>query len=287
MSNDPAMPARAAGEEPAASAGKDETTRRYTRSAVVRIRAAIAAARAQVPDDGVTQDCGPVCAEDAPQAQPEVTQRYADDARARFRAEIASAAGTAPASGRAAARFRLGDNQPRRGIPAPSMLLFAEKARQSAIFEVEAVAPVARVVPPRKAAVRPCDLVGREAGALLFMMPDGALQVLGSSEVRAVAVGIVGQSPPTLVLDVILDWGDADHPADALRIQPTAAVFAGIYHGLTLAEAVAAAAQDLAAAGASTWPPPPAFPGPPWPRFVDSRAFEAAWLALAPDEVLP
>jgi len=287
MSNDPSLPCGEPDAVATASPRQDETTRRYTRSAVARIRAAIAAARAQLAgvDAQTTQDCAPVAGPgDLPapaSAPPEVTQRYADDTRMRFQGEIAAARQSATPV-RAAARFRLGDQEPRRSVPAPSIILSVEKAREFGVRPAESVTPVAPEVAPRLAAPRPCDLVGREPGALLFMMEDGALHVLDRAQVLAIAIAMVGTAPPTLVLDVVLDWGDAAHPADALRLLPNDHAFSRVYPGLSLADAVAATACDLAPAGVPTWPPRPSFPGPPWPHCADLRTFEAAWLALAP-----
>lgn len=297
------------GPGPAPSPTSGETTRRYTRSAVVRIRAAIEAAKGQA--SGITPVSEPVAVaavvtptrtvaflpertSTEPPLLPETTQRYSADVRARLRADMLDAVTGRSGPDRSAARFRLGEHQPRRMVPAPSIVLVAVEAHAAAVATPGSLPAAAsspgdrtRAVTVRTAAAQTCDLVGQEPGALLLLSPDGALHVIDADQVCAVALALVGAAVPVLLVDVVLDWGTWRHPASVLRLQPTAASLSRIYPGQSLADAVGLACRLLAGPGAATLPSGDLFPGPPWPRFADVAAFEQAWLALAPDEVTP
>ena len=265
----------------ASSCEGGDSTRRYTRSAVVRIRAAIAAAKDQ--PSGTLAETGQqdLATSAGPPPLTEATQRYSAEVRARLRAERLDAVAGRTGPDRSAARFRLGEHQPRRMVPAPSIVLPVARPGEATVV---AASPAP---PPRSVAARSCDLVGQEAGALLLLTSDGALHVIDAAQVCAVAVALVGETAPLLLVDVVLDWGSWHHPASILRLQPTAPSLGRIYPGQSLAEAVGSAGRVLAGSGAATLPAGAAFPGPPWPRFTDAAAFERAWLALAPREVAP
>jgi hypothetical protein len=143
------------------------------------------------------------------------------------------------------------------------------------------------MLPTQGPRVRRCSLVEKAEGAFVLLDEAGAVLMLPLDLVRGVAVGVVERGYPeaadlrlALLIDVVMDFGGPDVQPEVVRLHPSAAVLDRMYPWNDRASAISRFARDLAMAGAVRMPLSVTWPGPPWPRYPDVRAFVKAWQAV-------
>ena len=291
-------------------------TRRFSTSAVTRIRAAIDAARKEDPEqtptlseeEGSQSDRAALGALYDPPTTPlppppqrprvgehmsvmveservpvvETTHRYTHASAERLRAETAEAR-----AGAHRARSISGHvPRPPLRSPPPTMIVDPRHSdvRGGAVDTTSDISPPEDDVPtyPRPAS-GPVPRTLVRLCAILSRESDAILATDDDGSLTLLAsentlAVVVGQvGDAPPVVDVVLDWDVRGHPTEVLRFQPTDAELARLFPSLPPADALAMFARDLASAGASTSPALPAFPGPPWAAYPTLAALEAEW----------
>lgn len=135
---------------------------------------------------------------------------------------------------------------------------------------------------PLRPLVRLARNVARAPDQTLLVEIDGQWESLAPDLVRAVAVGMVLHTnwpgaTPEIWLDVIVDVGDRQHPAEAIRLHLGRTALQRLFPTLAPPQAFAALAEHLASAGGFPLPHQPVWPGPPWPRYNTAADFVRMW----------